>query len=218
MLTTGVRTPVGIKVFGHDLEVDRGRRRAARVDPAARCRARAAFSTSARSAEPTSTWCPNAKRIARFGLQVGELNAIIERAIGGEPITTTVEGRERYTVNVRYKEDFRSSPEKLRQVLVPLPSRIPGDMEGNHIPLGELADVKVVEGPPMLRDEAGLLVGYVYVDLEPWRDIGGYVNDAKAAVAARAGEPGAQARYGHVHEMDGPVRAAREHARADEDS
>src|SRR6185436_11289084 len=107
---------------------------------------------------------------------------VLERAIGGEPVTRTVEGRERYTVNVRYKEDFRSSPEKMRQVLVPLPARA-GDGETKHVPLGELADVKVVEGPPMLRDEAGLLVGYVYVDLEPWRDIGGYVTEAKAVVA-----------------------------------
>src|SRR4029453_14843918 len=113
--------------------------------------------------------------------QNGRNNRVTQRAIGGEPVTTTVEGRERYTVNVRYKEDFRSSPERLRQGLVPLPARPGSGTE--HVPLGELADVKVVEGPPMLRDEAGLLVGYVYVDLEPWRDLGGYVDDAKAAVA-----------------------------------
>src|SRR4029453_5641916 len=94
---------------------------------------------------------PKRDALARYGLQIGDLNAIVERAIGGEPITTTVEGRERYTVNVRYKEDFRSSPEKLRRVRVPLPGRAGSDTV--HVPLGDLAEVKVVEGPPMLREE-----------------------------------------------------------------
>jgi len=186
MLTTGVRTPVGIKVFGQDLKsIEATGEQLESILPKV---AGARSVLYERSLGGTYVdVVPKREALARYGLQVGELNAVIERAIGGEPITTTVEGRERYTVNVRYKEDFRSSPEKLRQVLVPLPSRAGIGSDLNHLPLGELADVKVVEGPPMLRDEAGLLVGYVYVDLEPWRDIGGYVNDAKAAVArARA--------------------------------
>jgi Cu(I)/Ag(I) efflux system membrane protein CusA/SilA len=115
---------------------------------------------------------------------------VIDAAVGGEPVTTTVEGRRRFTVNLRYKEDFRSTPEKLREVLVPLPgggergaASTGGVTEHPFIPLGELADVNIVDGPPMLRDEAGLLVGYVYVDVDPSRDIGGFVDDAKRVVA-----------------------------------
>jgi Cu(I)/Ag(I) efflux system membrane protein CusA/SilA len=182
MLTTGVRTPVGIKVFGQDLKsIEAAGEQLESILPKVPGTRSVLYERSLGGTYVDVV--PKREAIGRFGLQVGELNAIIERAIGGEPITTTVEGRERYTVNVRYKEDFRSSPEKVRQVLVPLPSRGGAGSELNHVPLGELADVKVVEGPPMLRDEAGLLVGYVYVDLEPWRDLGGYVSDAKAAVA-----------------------------------
>jgi Cu(I)/Ag(I) efflux system membrane protein CusA/SilA len=180
MLTTGVRTPVGIKVFGQDLKSIE----AAGVQLEAMLPKVPGTRSVLYERSLGGTYVdvvPKREALGRYGLQVGELNNVVEHAVGGEPITTTVEGRERYTVNVRYKEDFRSSPEKLRQVLVPLPTS--AGMETKHVPLGELADVKVVEGPPMLRDEAGLLVGYVYVDLEPWRDVGGYVNDAKAAVA-----------------------------------
>jgi Cu(I)/Ag(I) efflux system membrane protein CusA/SilA len=126
---------------------------------------------------------PNREAMARYGLQIEDLDMIVEGAIGGAPVTVTVDGRQRYGVNVRYKEDFRASPAKLREVLVPLPGG--AAMSGaRSIPLGEVADVRVAEGPPMLRDEAGMLVGYVYVDTEAWRDQGGYVNDAKAAVDA----------------------------------
>jgi Cu(I)/Ag(I) efflux system membrane protein CusA/SilA len=124
---------------------------------------------------------PNRDAIARYGLRVEDVDAVVEGAIGGEPVTVSVEGRRRYTVNVRYMSDFRSSPERLREVLVPLPEGSAAQ-SGRAIPLGEIADVRVVQGPPMLRDEAGMLVGYVYVDTEPSRDVGGYVDDAKAAV------------------------------------
>jgi copper/silver efflux system protein len=178
MLTTGVRTPVGIKVFGHDL---------ASIELAG-----TELESALRSVPGTRSVLyerslggvyvdivPNREALARHGMQVADLNDVVSTAIGGEPITTTVEGRRRFTVNARYKQDFRSTPEQLRAVLVPL--RGGG---GAAIPLGELAEVRVVEGPPMLRDEAGLLVGYVYVDVDPKRDIGGYVDDAKVAVAA----------------------------------
>jgi Cu(I)/Ag(I) efflux system membrane protein CusA/SilA len=116
-------------------------------------------------------------------------------------VTVTVEGRARFPVNLRYKEDFRSSAQAIRGVLVPLPERVSSDAaamgamggdaarpseSGNarHVTLGELASVELVEGPPMVKDEAGLLVGYVFVDVDPDRDIGGYVNEAKAAVDA----------------------------------
>ncbi|HSO39599.1 MAG TPA: efflux RND transporter permease subunit [Labilithrix sp.] len=178
MLTTGVRTPVGIKVFGPDLPSIEG--------------AGTELETALRSVPGTRSVLyerslggvyvdvvPDREALARYGMQVDDLNAVVSTAIGGEPVTTTVEGRRRFTVNVRYKEDFRSTPERLREVLVPLRGK-----SGESIPLGELADVRVVEGPPMLRDEAGLLVGYVYVDIDPSRDIGGYVDDAKRAVTA----------------------------------
>jgi len=178
MLTTGVRTPVGIKVFGADL-------------PAIEA-AGTELETALRGVPGTRSVfyerslggvyvdiVPKREALARHGLQIADLNDIVSTAIGGEPVTTTIEGRQRFTVNVRYQEDFRSTPEKLREVLVPLRGK-----SGGAVPLGELAEVRVVDGPPMLRDEAGLLVGYVYVDLDPSRDIGGYVEDAKAAVAA----------------------------------
>ena len=178
MLTTGVRTPVGIKVFGSDLPS---------IEAAG-----TELETTLRGVPGTRSVLyerslggvyvdvvPNREALARYGMQVEDLNDVVSTAIGGEPVTTTVEGRRRFTVNVRYKEDFRATPERLREVLIPLRGG-----KGTAIPLGDLADVRVVEGPPMLRDEAGLLVGYVYVDIEPSRDIGGYVDDAKVAVAA----------------------------------
>jgi copper/silver efflux system protein len=188
MLTTGVRTPVGIKVFGHDL---------ASIEAAGRqLEAVMARVPGTRSSLYERTLggtyvdvTPKREALARYGLQIDDLNAVIERAVGGEPVTTTVEGRRRFTVNVRYKEDFRSSPDKLRQVLVSLRRGDGGGDGAMAIPLGELANVAVVEGPPMLREEAGLLVGYVYVDIDPSRDVGGYVEEAKLAVAA------AQARH-----------------------
>ena len=179
MLTTGVRTPVGIKIFGQDLasiEVTGQQLEGAlRSVPGTR----SVFYERSLGGTYVDI-IPKREALARYGLQIEDLNAIIEIAIGGEPVTTTVEGRRRYTVSVRYKEDFRSSPGKLRQVLVPLRG---AGKEASSIPLGELADINVVEGPPMLRDEAGLLVGYVYVDIDPSHDLGGYVKDAKAHLA-----------------------------------
>ena len=99
-----------------------------------------------------------------------------QSGVGGEPISTTVEGRERYTINVRYAREFRQDLTKLRRVLVPT-------MSGAQIPLAELADIEFVSGPAMLRDENGMLSGYVYVDLAG-RDVGSYVEDAKRAVHA----------------------------------
>jgi Cu(I)/Ag(I) efflux system membrane protein CusA/SilA len=181
MLTTGVRTPVGIKIFGHDLEsIDAAGQALEALLPQVRGSRSVLYERTLGGSYVDVV--PRREAIARYGLQPGDINAVVEQAIGGEPITMTVEGRQRYTVNVRYKDDFRSSPDKLRRVLVPLPAG-PDRTSPVQVPLGELADVRVVEGPPMLREEAGLLVGYVYVDLESWRDLGGYVNDAKALVA-----------------------------------
>lgn len=181
MLTTGVRTPVGVKVFGQELAAIE--RTGTELESVLRSVPGTRSVLYERSLGGTYVdVIPRRDALTRYGMQIEDLNDVVSSAIGGEPITTTVEGRKRFTVNVRYKEDFRSSPERLRSVLVPLKNA-----PGRAIPLAELADVSVVEGPPMLRDEAGLLVGYVYVDVESSRDIGGYVEDAKRAVeGARA--------------------------------
>ncbi len=201
MLTTGVRTPVGVKVFGSDLNAIE---RAGRGIEATLGRIKGTRSVLYERSLGGSYLdvVPDRAALQRYGLQVSDLQTVIESAIGGAPVTVTVEGRARFSVNVRYKEDFRSSAQAIRGVLVPLPAAASSDAAamggmgadsaakpaggGNarHVTLGELATVELVEGPPMVKDEAGLLVGYVYVDVEPARDIGGYVNEAKDAVAA----------------------------------
>ena len=114
--------------------------------------------------------------IARYGLSVAAVQDVVMSAIGGENVTTTVEGRARFPVNVRYPRDLRSDLETLGRVLVMTPS-------GAQVPLAQVADIRTVTGPSMIRNENGLLVGYVYVDITG-RDVGGYVDDAKRAVAA----------------------------------
>jgi Cu(I)/Ag(I) efflux system membrane protein CusA/SilA len=199
MLTTGVRTPVGVKIFGADLGAIE---RAGRGVEATLGRIKGTRSVLyERSLGGTYLdIVPDRDALQRYGLQVDDLQTVIESAVGGAPVTVTVEGRARFAVSLRYKEDFRSSAQAIRGVLVPLPDRASGGGAGmgtgadapagaapsgaaRQVPLAELARVEMVEGPPMIKDEGGLLVGYVYVDVEPDRDIGGYVNEAKAAVA-----------------------------------
>jgi len=135
--------------------------------------------------------------LARYGLTIDQANSVIMSAIGGENVTTTIEGRERYPVNVRYFRDFRDDVDKLKRVLVPIRagggagaqsgmgggSTLSGTSRGAYIPLGQLADISLVTGPSMIRDENGRLTGYVTIDLDTSkRDIGGYVSDAKKAV------------------------------------
>jgi Cu(I)/Ag(I) efflux system membrane protein CusA/SilA len=199
MLSTGVRTPVGIKVFGSDLAAIE---RAGRGLEASLGRIKGTRSVLYERSLGGSYLdiVPDRAALQRYGLQVDDLQTVIESAIGGAPVTVTVEGRARFAVNVRYKEDFRSSVQAIRGVLVPLPGvasaagaagmgadGAAGAMpsgDARHVPLAELASIEVVEGPPMIKDEAGLLVGYVYIDVEPDRDIGGYVNEAKDVVLA----------------------------------
>jgi Cu(I)/Ag(I) efflux system membrane protein CusA/SilA len=119
---------------------------------------------------------PKRDQLARYGLTIGGLQDVIMSAIGGENITTTVEGRERYPVNVRYPRELREDVDRLGRVLVPVPAPM-----GAQVPLAQLANIKLVQGPSMLRDENGFLAGYVYVDIAG-RDVGGYVEEAKAAV------------------------------------
>jgi Cu(I)/Ag(I) efflux system membrane protein CusA/SilA len=176
MLTTGIRTPVGVKVFGSDLnEIEAIGRRLEQVlagVPGTRSvygeRVAGGFFVDFDLKRP---------EIARYGLTIKEVQEVIMTAIGGENVTTTIEGRERYPVNVRYPRELRDEPDKLARVLVPT-------MSGAQVPLSQLADIRLVEGPSMIRDENGRLSGYVYVDVDTAkRDLGGYIEDAKAAVA-----------------------------------
>ena len=175
MLTTGVRTPIGIKVFGADTK------QIERIGEAIERTLSKLPGTRSVYAERTAggyfvDFEPRRDQLARHGITVGQVQMMIMSAIGGENVTTTVEGRERYPVNVRYPRELRDNLDRLRRVLVPTPS-------GAQIPLEQLADIRIVEGPSMLRDENGFLSGYVYVDVTG-RDLGGYVEEARKAVAA----------------------------------
>ena len=266
MLSTGVRTPIGVKIFGTALpEIERIGMELEHT-LAAVPNTRSVYSDRNTGGLYIDI-VPDREALARHGLTLGDMQDVIEAAIGGEPIGVTVEGRERYSINVRYPASLRQDVERLRQVLVPIhraaapgggmggaggnatgaressaldpaawlasnglsdsdpamggaePPRggssagmsgggrgmasgprgpeesgagpsPPVDVErwgvpsGSHVPLGQVADIRVVMGPPMIRDEAGMLVGYVYVDMDASRrDVGGYVADAKRAVA-----------------------------------
>ncbi len=249
MLSTGVRTPVGIKVFGDSLgEIERisvELEGLLRTIPGTR----STFAERQTGREYIDI-VPNRDAIARYGLTVGDVNEIIESAIGGKPVSTVISGRSRFSVNIRYAIDFRADPEAIRGILVPiqmteaqfaprgtrsgtgLSSRMstsssedagmgmeggmasnsntaPGSMgtpvsrtagifgspsdlssrwqqPGATVNLGSLADVAVVTGPPMIKDENGILAGYVYADIDlATRDLGGWVNDAKRLVSQR---------------------------------
>ena len=174
MLATGIRTPIGIKVFGKNLE---GIEDVARqVEAAVK---KVPGTTSAYAERITGGYyldiVPDRLQLARYGLTTGELQEVIGTALGGEMVTTTVEGLERFGVNVRYPRELRSSPQMIStQVLVPI-------MGGGMVPLGQLARVEVVKGAPAIRTENSLLSAYIYVDIRD-RDIGGYVRDAQKAV------------------------------------
>ncbi len=203
MLSTGIRTPVGVKILGRDLaEISRiGERLEAilRDVPGTR---------SAYSERTVGGYyldiIPDRREIARYGLNVGDVLAVVETAIGGMAIDRTIEGRERYTINVRYSRELRDDPEKLKRVLVPVESAAmeatAGSSEGAamaagpanrgrppspaQIPLGQLATIRTSSGPPLIKNENGMLTGWVYVDVAG-RDIGGFVAEAKERVRAR---------------------------------
>ena len=268
MLTTGIRTPIGIKVFGTDLqEIETVGVALERVLAPIQGTRSVLYERNLGGLYVDII--PDRQKIARYGLTIGDVERTIEAAIGGSPITVTVEGRSRFSVNVRYPQDLRSDLDALKRVLVPVPvggEMAPGrsggmrgaveprgarrvllaqNMDGMsgsdrttrttaprrslpelgrmsdapmsavnpapmpssvgaaapapssdrgvvageggrvYVPLGQLADIRIVGGPPMVRDEDGLLVGYVYVDIDQaQRDIGGWVNEAKALVRA----------------------------------
>jgi Cu(I)/Ag(I) efflux system membrane protein CusA/SilA len=249
MLTTGVRTPVGIKVFGPDLDsIER-----VSLDLEGMLRqvpgTRSTFAERQTGREYIDI-TPNRDAIARYGLSVRDVQDLVEAAIGGMPVTTVVDGRARYSVNVRYAADFRADPRALEELLVPIPateslqfsgggaagrgtsaaamadvrtrgggamagmgeggemrststqstSMAPGAdaggawerwrQSGTAVPLAALADVRVVTGPPMIKNENGTLVGYVFADIDAsQRDLGGWVEDAKRVVAEQLGLP-----------------------------
>jgi Cu(I)/Ag(I) efflux system membrane protein CusA/SilA len=247
MLTTGVRTPVGIKVFGPDLAGIE--RLSLELEGLLRevSGTRSTFAERQTGREYIDI-VPDREAIARYGLSVREVQDIVEAAIGGMPVSTVIDGRARYTVNVRYGADFRADPEALRSLLVPIPAprsvefgdgsrsgagastmigpsvrpsgsdgmgRMssnssgmstsaaapdpmagaggapadsidePWQQAGSAVPLGTLAAVRVVTGPPMIKDENGVLVGYVFADIVSERDLGGWVKDAKRLVSER---------------------------------
>ncbi|MEW6050305.1 MAG: efflux RND transporter permease subunit [Candidatus Zixiibacteriota bacterium] len=266
MLSTGIRTPIGIKIFGTDLKeienIGMQLERSVSKIPGTR---------SVYSDRNTGGYyvdiIPDRAAIARYGLSMQDVQDVIEAAIGGMPLSVTVEGRNRFSINLRYPRDLRDDLEKLKAIEVPLPQRtnpagssamgqmgaigptggspmlastdasldyqvwaqmdrmgsgagsgsslptgaasvMTGGMNGQaapssgassafsfpegrpHVPLGQIAEIKIASGPPMIRDENGMLVGYVYVDMDQAkRDIGGYVNEAKQVVAKEVSIP-----------------------------
>ncbi len=174
MLTTGIRTPIGVKVLGSDLgEIER-------VGTEIEKTLKDIPGTSSVFAERTAggyflDFDLKRDQLARYGLTIDDAQNVVVSAIGGDQVSTTIEGRERYSINVRYMRDFRSDAGALERVLVNTPS-------GAQIPLAQIATISMKTGPGMIRDENGRLSGYVYVDVAG-RDIGGYVQDAKRAVA-----------------------------------
>lgn len=180
MLTTGIRTPVGIKIYGKDLGVieDIGEQ----IEAALRD---VPGTISAYAERVTGGYYLDfdirRKEAARYGLTVGDVEDIIESAIGGNTVTQTVEGPERYQVNVRYARELRDDVEKLKRVLVPTPM-------GAQVPLEQIADIRTRTGPSEIRNEDGTKAAYVFIDTRE-SDIGGYVDEAKKAVKEKVNLP-----------------------------
>jgi Cu(I)/Ag(I) efflux system membrane protein CusA/SilA len=213
MLTTGIRTPIGVKIFGADLEV------IAAIGESLEGILRDVPGTRSVYAERELggffvDFVPDRDAIARYGLRSMDVLEVIETAIGGLDVDTTIEGRERYRINVRYPRELRATPEDLARVLVPIPLQRAREPEGGsaapgapmapgpdgggagtgmrervaHVRLGQLGRIQPAMGPPMIKNEAGLLTGWVYVDTGR-SDLGGYVEDAKRTVAEQLDLP-----------------------------
>ncbi|MBZ0105634.1 MAG: efflux RND transporter permease subunit [Sulfuricella denitrificans] len=186
MLSTGIRTPIGIKVFGKNLgEMEKLAKEIESV-------VKTIPGTSSAYAERLTGGLyldiePDRTQLARYGLAVGDLQGIISSALGGETVTTTVEGRERFGVSVRYPRELRSTPQQIAtQILVPVSTGMGG--QPAMIPLGQLATVRIEKGAPSIRTENALLSAYIYVDIRN-RDIGSYVAEAQQAVRDRVKFP-----------------------------
>jgi Cu(I)/Ag(I) efflux system membrane protein CusA/SilA len=180
MLSTGIRTPIGVKVFGPDL-VEIGRILSeveAAIGPVPGTRS--AFAERVNEGYYLDFEIIR-EAIARYGLSVMDVQEVIMTAVGGANVTQTIEGRERYPVNVRYGRELRDDPGKLQRVLVATPA-------GVQVPLGELAVLRFVDGPTLIKSEAARLVGYVYVDVVG-RDVGSYMQEARRAVEEKVKLP-----------------------------
>jgi copper/silver efflux system protein len=176
MLSTGIRTPIGVKVIGTDLiQIDTLAKQIEQV-------LKAVPGTSSAYAERGIGGyyldvTPDREALARYGIMVQDVQDVVATAMGGQTVTTTVEGRQRFSVNMRYPRDLRADPETIsHDVLVPMPG-------GGAVPLGEVAKISLARGPTTIRTENGQLAGYVYVDIRD-RDVGSYVADAQRAVKA----------------------------------
>ncbi len=181
MLSTGIRTPIGIKVFGKDLaELER-------VAKAIEAVVKGVPGTTSAFAERITGGFyldiePDRNALVRYGLMVGEVQDVIATALGGEVVTTTVEGRERFGVIVRYPRELRSDPQRIAaEVLVQTPAN-------GMVPLGQVARIRVSQGAPAIRTENALLSAYIYVDIRG-RDIGSYVDEARSAVGSKVEFP-----------------------------
>jgi len=268
MLTTGVRTPVGLKVFGANLEeIERlsiALEGVLREVPGTR----SVFAERQTGREYLDV-VPDRDAIARYGLTVRDVQDVVESSLGGMSVSTVIAGRARFSVNVRLAQDFRTDPQSIREILVPVPQSAPldappgqeasgagaspartsgggmgGSMGGSSsrtasagpmnspmaggvssreaverwaprravVPLGTLASVRVVQGPPMIKDEDGVLAGYVFVDVDTARrDIGGWVTEARALVARRVPMPSGYrlawtGQYEFMREMEDRMR------------
>ena len=203
MLATGIRTPVGIKVLGPKIE------EVERIGLEIEHHVKSIPGTRSAYAERVTTgyfldFDIKRKEVARYGLSVEDVQEVIESAVGGMNLTTTIEGRERYPVNVRYARELRGDIERLKRILVPVgmtPATKSAGMGSGYgiqgssstlttqnskllqLPLEQLADIKVVKGPTAIKSEQGLLASYVFIDFSG-RDVGGYVEEAKKSVAS----------------------------------
>ena len=196
MLATGIRTPVGIKVLGPNIE------EVERIGLEIEHHVKSIPGTRSAYAERVTTgyfldFDIKREAVARYGLSVEDVQEVIESAVGGMNLTTTIEGRERYPVNVRYARELRDDIERLKRILIPITAQggspaASGMASGAspqaagpiaQIPLEQLADIKVVKGPTAIKSEEGLLTSYVFVDFSG-RDVGGYVEEAKKSVAS----------------------------------
>ncbi|MGB5219229.1 MAG: CusA/CzcA family heavy metal efflux RND transporter [Smithella sp.] len=190
MLATGIRTPVGIKILGPNLE------EIEKIGISLEHHLRDIPGTRSVYAERVATGyfldiVIKRDSIARYGLAVDDVNEIIQTAIGGMNLTTTVEGRARYPVNIRYPRELRNDVEKLKRILVPVmattsagpgTARMTASSNILQVPMGELADFNILRGPTSVKSEEGLLTAYVYIDISG-RDVGGYVKEAKQKAA-----------------------------------
>ncbi|MFZ5896700.1 MAG: efflux RND transporter permease subunit [Myxococcota bacterium] len=184
MLSTGIRTPVGIKIMGADLNTVERLAKEAEAAVAKVPGTRSAYAERVAGGYFVD-FVLKRDKLARYGLSIDDANMMVMTAVGGDNQSITIEGRERYGINVRYARDYREDLSALQRVLLPLPNG------RGQIPMQEIADVGLAQGPSMIRDENGLLAGYVYVDFDTSKiDIGSYVERAKQAVSAVQLPPG----------------------------